>query len=114
MTMHLVRGMSSLNTKRRKTNRKPGWQATQLRHEEFLKSMGVTGKKSDYRIERPDLSTGPRMTSDQIPGNGTKKDQAKYTGDEIAGIALNHKQNYEPVRRDNKQAAIDSAQMRRN
>jgi len=114
MTMHLVRGMSSLNTKRRKTNRKPGWQATQLRHEEFLKSMGVTGKKSDYRIERPDLSTGPRMTSDQIPGNGTKKDQAKYTGDEIAGIVTTHKSNLMPIRRDNKQAAKDAATMRRN
>jgi len=54
------------------------------------------------------------QTSDKIPGNGSKRESNRYTGTEIAGIALNHKQNYEPIRRDNPQAAIDSAQMRRS
>ena len=33
MTMHLVRGMSSLNTKKRKANRKPGWEKAQAEHD---------------------------------------------------------------------------------
>ena len=53
-------------------------------------------------------------TSDKIPDNGSKRETMRYTGNEIAGVALNHKQNYEPIRRDNPQAAIDSAQMRRS
>jgi len=114
MTMHLVRGMSSLNSKRRKMNRKPGWKAAQKNHEEWLKSMGITDKKSDYRYERTNLSTGPRVTSDAIPGNGSTKEKMKYTGDEIAGIVVTHKSNLMPIRKDNKQAAIDAATMRRN
>ena len=47
-----------------------------------------------------------------IPGNGAKKDANVYTGDEIAGIATMHKSNAIPIRRDNKQSAIDVANMR--
>lgn len=114
MTMHLVRGMSSLNTRKRKANRSPGWKQRLEEHERYLKSLGVTGKKSEYRSEIPDYSTGPRMTSDRVAGNGTKKESMKYTGDEIMGIADTHKSNAMPIRRDNKQAAIDAAQMRRS
>lgn len=114
MTMHLVRGMSSLNTRKRKMNRKPGWKQRVEEHEEYLKKLGVTGQKSDYRYDMPDYSTGPRMTSDRIAGNGSKKETMKYTGNEIAGIVTTHKSNLMPVRKDNKQAAVDAAQMRRN
>jgi hypothetical protein len=91
-------------------------------HEAWLKSMGV-GKvqlpvdKKGRRLgihEIPNYKTGPRMTSDRVAGNGHAKERNVYTGDEIMGIALNHKSNYEPIRKDNKKAAIDSAQMRRN
>lgn len=114
MTMHLVRGMSSLNTRKSKVNRKPGWKQKLQEHEEYLKSLGVTNKKSTYRSAIPDYSTGPRVTSDRVPGNGTKVDSVKYTGNEIAGIVTTHKSNLMPVRKDNKQAAIDAAQMRRS
>jgi len=42
------------------------------------------------------------------------KDRLVYDGSELLGITLNHKSGYEPVRKDNRQAAIDSSQMRRN
>ena len=50
----------------------------------------------------------PSMSS-----NGTKKEAVKYTGNEIAGIVVTHKSNLMPVRKDNKQAAVDAANMRR-
>ena len=112
MSMHMIRGVR-INSKS-KIKRKPGWQKAQAEHEAWLKQMGITGKKSDYRYEIPDYSTGPRMTSDVVAGNGTRKDSVQYTGDEIAGIVVTHKSNLMPVRKDNKTAAVDAAQMRRN
>ena len=41
MTMHLVRGMSSLNNKRRKSNRKPGQAKAQAAHDAWLKKMDL-------------------------------------------------------------------------
>lgn len=115
MTMHLVRGMSSLNTRKRKTkNKSKRLIEAEAAHERFLSRMGVTGQKSDYRYDMPDYSTGPRMTSDRIAGNGSKKETMKYTGNEIAGIVTTHKSNLMPIRKDNKQAAVDAAQMRRS
>jgi hypothetical protein len=98
----------------RKTKNKRNAKA-QAEHDAWLKKMGVD-LKPKKRYTKPLKIEAKRdtMTSDQIPGNGSKKEANKYTGNEIAGITLNHKQSYEPVRRDNKQAAIDSAQMRRN
>ena len=95
--------------------RKPGWKQAQADHEAFLKKMGVTGKKSEWRAEKPDLKSDRILppTSDVVCGNGTKRDTVKYTGDEIAGIVTTHKSNLMPVRKDNKQAAVDAAQMRR-
>ena len=122
MTMSLVRGMTSLNTRKRKSKKKTQKQLqAEQEHEAWLTKMGV-GKtklptnKQGKRVgihSIPDYST-ERVTSDCIPGSGTAKEQSRYTGNEIMGITLNHKSNYEPVRRDNKKAAVDSAQMRRN
>ena len=114
MSMHMIRGVQVHG--KSKVKRKPGWKQAQAEHEAFLLKMGVTGKKSNYRCSLPDLKSDRTMppTSDVICGNGTKKDTVKYTGDEIAGIVTTHKSNLMPVRKDNKQAAIDAAQMRRN
>lgn len=122
MTMSLVRGMTSLNTRKRKSNKKTQKQLqAEQEHEAWLAKMGV-GKtklptnKQGKRVgihNIPDYST-QRVTSDVIPDNGHSKEKNRYTGNEIMGITLNHKSNYEPVRRDNKKAAVDSAQMRRN
>lgn len=65
-------------------------------------------KIPDYRTDNY------RMTSNVIPGNGSKKDQKIYSGNQIAGIVVTHKSNLMPIRKDNPQAAIDAAQMRRN
>jgi len=52
-------------------------------------------------------------TSDTICSNGSKKETQTYTGNEIAGIVVTHKSNLMPIRKDNKDAAIDAANMRR-
>lgn len=122
MSMHLVRGMSSLNNKKRKTKNSAKLTKAKENHEAWLKKMGVgkaaplTDKKGNrvgiYEI--PDYSTGPRMTSDQIAGTGAQRKSQTYTGTEIAGIVVTHKSNLVPIRKDNKQAAVDAASMRRN
>jgi len=114
MSMHMIRGVQVHG--KSKLKKKPGWKQAQADHEAFLKKMGVTGKKSEWRAEMPDLKSDriSPPTSDVVCGNGTKRDTVKYTGDEIAGIVTTHKSNLMPVRKDNKQAAIDAAQMRRN
>ena len=42
MTMHLIQGMTSNNTKKRKLKRSAGWQKRQNEHNAFLKKMGVS------------------------------------------------------------------------
>jgi hypothetical protein len=113
--MQLIRGMSSLNTRKKKPSKKRNsLLLAEIEHEKELSRLGVKGKKpqgSPYKI--PTYHTEPRVTSDSIPGNGTKKDRLQYTGDEIMGIVTTHKSNMMPIRKDNKTAAIDAAQMRR-
>ena len=113
--MHLIRGMSSNNFKKRKQKKSPGWQKAQLEHEAFLKKMGIKGDGlKDHRYEIPNYkSTSMIKTSDTICSNGLKKDTVQYTGNEIAGIVVTHKSNLMPIRKDNMQAAKDAAQMRR-
>jgi len=120
--MSIVRGMTTTSTRKRKAKKKTARQIqAEKEHEQFLEKMGVGKTKLPTNAQGkrvglndiPDYST-ERVTSDVIPGNGVARDKSTYTGNEIMGVALNHKSNYEPVRRDNKKAAVDSAQMRRN
>lgn len=112
--MHLVRGMTSLNTRKQKTRKKNArLLKAESEHNAFLARMGVKGKTVDYRYDKPDLSTGPRVTSDRVAENGAKKKTCQYTGTEIMGYVTTHKSNLMPIRRDNKQAAVDAANMRR-
>jgi hypothetical protein len=124
MTMSMV-GPYLTTTKynrKQKASKSKRLAQAQSEHEAWLKSMGVgktqlpTNKKGERMglNEIPNYKTGPRMTSDRVAGNGAARESNRYTGTEIMGITLNHKSNYEPVRRDNRQAAIDSAQMRRS
>ena len=104
-----------------KKNRSKQHQEAHTRHEQWLKKMGVGKTKFpvDAKGRRlgiydiPDYSTGPRVTSDCIPGNGIATKETFYTGDEIIGIGTMHKSNAVPIRRDNKEAATDLASMRR-
>jgi hypothetical protein len=89
----------------------------ELAMDRFLKRVGYTGKLKDhhvneipvYRTHRDSIST-----SDTIPTNTPKKYEHRYSGMEISGIVTTHKSNLMPIRKDNKQAAVDAAQMRRN
>jgi len=124
MTMHLEKPYlttTRYNHKSKKSRSKQ-LQKAHDEHEKWLAKMGV-GKgslpvnKKGERIgiyDIPDYTTGPRVTSDRVAGNGTAKEQKRYTGTEIVGIATMHKSNAVPIRRDNKQAAIDVASMRRS
>lgn len=100
----------------RKNNKSKSLIAAELSMEMLLKRVGYKGNKSGKPVnEIPDYSSDYYShTSNIIPATGRRKQTSSYTGSEIAGVALNHKQNYEPVRKDNKQAAVDAAQMRRN
>lgn len=90
--------------------------AQEIEMERLLRRIGYKGtapKESVHNI--PDYSTNNyRITSNAIPGNGSKKTEMLYTGNQIMGICQLHKSNATPIRRDNPQAAIDAAQMRRN
>ena len=122
MSMHLDRGMTTINQRKRKNQKKSQRQLTaEAEHEAYLKRLGVgkTTLPADKKGRRlginslPDLSTGPRVTSDQIPNNGGAKKINTYTGDELLGIATMHKSNAVPVRKDSKQSAKDISSMRR-
>lgn len=99
----------------KKTKRKSLIEA-ELQMERLLARVGYTGKfKGASLNDIPDYRSALNLpkTSDTI-GNGPKHYKPSYTGDEILGVTLNHKSNYEPIRKDNKKAAVDSAQMRRS
>ena len=127
MSMHLV-GPYMTTTKynrKKKTSNNKRLQQAQAEHEAWLESMGVGKKQLEEKLydkygkrksvnNIPDYNTGPRVTSDRVAGHGAAKERLQYTGDEIAGIVVTHKSNLMPVRKDNKQAAIDAATMRRN
>lgn len=126
MTMSLV-GPYLTTTKynrKQKPSKNKRLQKAQAEHEAWLESIGVGKKQLEEKLyvngkrksvnNIPDYNTGPRMTSDRVAGHGAAKERLQYTGDEIAGIVVTHKSNLMPVRKDNKQAAIDAATMRRN
>lgn len=115
MSMHMIRGVQVHGVgKRRKAKRKSHkLLKAEAEHEKFLEKLGVGKSAAKHQNDLPNLNCGPRVTSDEICSNGIKKDAVKYTGNEIAGIVVTHKSNLMPVRKDNKQAAIDAASMRR-
>lgn len=113
--MHLTKPYlttTRYNGKKKKSNSKH-LAKLKSEHDAWLKSMGVKDTKSDHRYDIPDYNTGPRVTSDTICSHGPAKERKQYTGNELAGIATMHKSNAVPIRKDNKQAAIDVANMRR-
>lgn len=118
MTMHLVRGMSAINTKKRKVNRKPGWEQAQAKHDAWLKKMGVhpsqlKGKEKSSGNKIPDYSaTKPTIpTSDRVEGICSKKQGNRYTGTFIKGVATMHKSNAVPIT--SSEDAKEVARMRR-
>ena len=127
MTMHLVRGMTSTNTRKRK--QKGLTQAdrdAQAAHDKWLRERGVHPDQLKASLphdakgrrlgvyEMPDYSarSNTAPTSDRIAPVAGKRKENVYTGDEIAGIGLLHKSNLVPVRKDSNDAK-EIARMRR-
>lgn len=127
MTMHLVRGMSSLNNKQRKAKgRTQADRDAQAAHNQWLRERGL--HPSQLKAKLPHDAKGRRLgvheipsykshvetapTSDRITATATKKHENQYTGNEIAGIGLLHKSNLVPVRKDSNDAK-EIARMRR-
>jgi hypothetical protein len=129
MTMSLVGPyLTTTNYKKRKQKglTKKDRQA-KVEHEAWLESMGVGRKQLESKLydeygnrksvnSIPDYRADSRAlpTSDLVAGVAPAKERKQYTGDEIAGIVTTHKSNLMPVRKDNKKAIVDAAQMRRN
>jgi len=142
MTMHLVRGMSSLNTKSRKKKQKINWDQLELEWRQYNKDMRrknlhslqfstlqdyidykqgkVKKHKPEFKQYTPKKESYTRdtkqyaslKTSDSIPGYAPKKEPQEYTGTLIKGIATMHKSNAVPVI--DKEQATEIANMRRN
>jgi len=111
MTMHLVRGMTSLNTRKRKSGKK----TEAIREEErkmakLLKKVGYA--KTNYRVSIPDYHVEKVAPTSDFVGNGFKRVANQYTGNELAGIGTLHKSNMVPVRKDSNDAK-EIARMRR-
>ena len=119
MSMHMIRGVQVHGSGRKKKKAKT---ASLLAAEKALaETLARTGYKGGSKVrsvnKRPNLREGlenPVKLSNRVCSSGVAKETPKYTGDEIAGVALMHKQNYEPIRKDNTQAAVESSQMRRS
>jgi hypothetical protein len=85
--------------------------------EKLLARVGYKEHNNRERIHNiPDYKIKSNLppTSDIIPGKTPKKHENVYSGNEIMGIVVTHKSNLMPIRKDNKQAAVDASQMRRN
>ena len=127
MTMHLVRGMSSLRTNKHKqqglTQRD---RDAKVEHDKWLRERGLHPSQLKAKLphdakgrrlgvgEKPDYSTRQETvpTSDRIMATQTRRRENQYTGNELAGIGTLHKSNMVPIRKDSNDAK-ERARMRR-
>ena len=112
MTMHLVRGMSTINTKKRKSKKKTAAVLEEERKLQKLLDRVGYQKGSTYRAEMPSYKVERTAPTSDMVGNGFKRVANQYTGDELAGIGTLHKSNMVPIRKDSN-AAKEIATMRR-
>ena len=120
--MHLVKGMSTTSTKKRKQKGiTAADRAAKVEHEKWLRKMGVhpeqLAKREKVAVnEIPDYKRDSRSlpTSDTICGNGTRKEGNTYSGErQLLGVATMHKSNMVPIFADKKEDAKEIARMRR-
>tara|TARA_B100001057_G_scaffold451368_1_gene494315 strand:- start:8139 stop:8588 length:450 start_codon:yes stop_codon:yes gene_type:complete len=127
MTMHLARGLTTLNTKKRKAKKRKsadhyiaGWRKQNKFYKEKGLDMmtlddyidyvhGVYKPKQELRaVQTPwhhtessyrrETKHVPSHTSDNGIGTATKKPSMQYTGErKLVGIAMMHKSNLVPV-----------------
>ena len=115
MTMHLVRGMTTISTRKHKSPKKT---AAVLEEErkmaKLLKSLGYDKNSKRVRVANfPDYTVVETVpTSDLIMKVEGKRKANQYTGDELAGIGTLHKSNMVPIRKDSNDAK-EIARMRR-
>ena len=143
MTMSLVRGMTSLNTKKRKATKMTAGRLQKLQkdhreHNKYMKRIHahsnvmtfdeyveyVSGnyKPTAKAVRAPYVPPKLNRETPNIPslsnnigGSTARKESMKYTGErKLLGIATMHKSNMVPIFADNKEEAIEIAQMRRN
>ena len=126
MTMHLVRGMTTTNFKKRKTKNKSKKQLeADAKHEKWLRKMNAhpdqikENKKKNAGVSIrsiPDYSSNGNTipTSDVIPGGSTAPAERQvYSGERrLLGVAIMHKSNLVPVF--DSEDAKEIARMRRN
>lgn len=115
MTMHLIRGMTSLNTRKRKAKKKTAAVLEEERKmRELLLKVGYDRRMSqEWKAPIPDYKvTESAPTSDVIMKVAGKRKANQYTGDELAGIGTLHKSNMVPIRKDSNDAK-EIARMRR-
>lgn len=101
----------------RKKNKSKALLEAERQMDLLLKKVGYTGKyagESPYEIPDYKVKSNLPKLSDEIPGKTPKKTENVYRGTEILGVVVTHKSNLMPIRRDNKQAAVDASQMRRS
>ena len=124
--MHLVRGMTTTNFKKRKTKNKSKKQLeADAKHEKWLRKMNAhpdqikENKKKNAGVSIrsiPDYSSNGNTipTSDVIPGGSTAPAERQiYSGERrLLGVAIMHKSNLVPVF--DSEDAKEIARMRRN
>lgn len=117
MSMHLVGPhMTTTNYSKRKSKKVSNkMRQAQEKHQMFLDSMGV-GKRTELKgVDVVDNTYRRKQKlSNVICSNGVKKETPQLTAQSgIVGIVTTHKSNIMPIRKDNPQAAVDAANMRR-
>ena len=126
MTMHLIRGMTTLNFKKRKTKNKSKKQLeANAKHDKWLRKMNAHPEQIAANKEKnanvpirsiPDYSSNRNTipTSDVIPGGSTAPAERQvYSGERrLLGVAIMHKSNLVPVF--DSEDAKEIARMRRN
>lgn len=106
MTMHLVRGMSTINTKKRRRKKQPGEAKSIEEHNRWLRKNGVhpdqlkaKEKSSGASIPNYAETRSKFKTSDVVTPIAGKRKAQEYSGDYIVGLATMHKSNTVPVGR---------------
>jgi len=126
MSMHLEGPWVTTTRYNKKSKSSVRQQRANQEHEAWLRKQGLHRDQLKAKLPHdpkgrrkgvyamPDYSTRIETapTSDVAAGNGLKKQENRYTGDEIAGIGLLHKSNLVPVRKDSNDAK-EIARMRR-
>ena len=115
--MHLVRGMTSNNQKKRKGKTNKKLAQAQAEHEQWLAKMGVKGTGANVRYEIPNYKEHQATAAlgNKVAGSAPQKERNVYSGERVLlGVATMHKSNMVPVFADKKEDAKDIANMRRN